>query len=349
MRILLASCASALLISACSTQPTALPPPSLFPSEMEQTGKVYENATDLRLGRGVPRDYAEASRLLRQLAEEGDGRAMNDLGVMVARGQGYDRDYSEAARWFSRAAANGNSSARFNLALMQLHGLGVANDLDQAISLLFEAAYQGNPRAQVLLAQVLEFHGGSSSEVRRLRQRAAESGDIEAWRDLAAADGDAWASVADPAVDSQDAVSDLLAADHAPALEGYPLARLQDELANLRREASAGVMVAQHNLALRYANGDGVPHDNGEAARWMTRAADAGYAPAQYQLARMYLNGQGVQQDPVVAHLWFNRASSARDANLARAARRSLEDLEAQMPPRDINRAQSMAADRVRD
>ncbi len=48
-------------------------------------------------GRG---DYAAAMRLLRPLADQGDARAQNYLGVMYQIGQGVPQDYAEAVNWF---------------------------------------------------------------------------------------------------------------------------------------------------------------------------------------------------------------------------------------------------------
>jgi localization factor PodJL len=47
----------------------------------------------------------------------------------------------------------------------------------------------------------------------------------------------------------------------------------------LRQAAAEGDARAQHAIALRYAQGQGMPQDLTEAARWLERAADAGLAP----------------------------------------------------------------------
>jgi TPR repeat protein len=49
-------------------------------------------------------DYATAQRLLRPLAEQGNGRAQFSLGAMYDRGQGVAQDYKEAAKWYRLAA-----------------------------------------------------------------------------------------------------------------------------------------------------------------------------------------------------------------------------------------------------
>jgi TPR repeat protein len=43
-----------------------------------------------------------------------------------------------------------------------------------------------------------------------------------------------------------------------------------------------------------YRDGDGVPEDDAEAARWYRLAADQGHAPAQFNLGLMHATGEGV-------------------------------------------------------
>jgi len=113
----------------------------------------------------------------------------------------------------------------------------------------------------------------------------------------------------------------------------------------LRAAAEAGFAMAQKNLALAYANGEGVerseeraaewmrraaeqldveaahllaemhregrgaPRDLAEAARWYRRGAKAGFPQAQYTLGLLHLEGQGVERDPRKAEAWFRYAA----------------------------------------
>ena len=65
----------------------------------------------------------------------------------------------------------------------------------------------------------------------------------------------------------------------------------------------------QYNLGVMYANGQGVPQDYAEAARWYRKAADLGFAAAQAQLGNMYCVGQGVPQDYAECARWFRKAA----------------------------------------
>ena len=60
-------------------------------------------------------DYVPAMQLFRPLAQRGDAKAQNLLGVMYRRGQGVARNSVRAFVWFSRAAARGDATARAEL------------------------------------------------------------------------------------------------------------------------------------------------------------------------------------------------------------------------------------------
>ena len=82
------------------------------------------------------------------------------------------------------------------------------------------------------------------------------------------------------------------------------------DVAELRSLATEGDAEAQALLGGMYADGEGVPQDDGEAVRWYRLAADQGDARAQFTLGRMYGAGQGVPQDYVTAHKWANLAAA---------------------------------------
>jgi TPR repeat protein len=60
-------------------------------------------------------DYMPAVRLFRPLAEQGNPKAQNLLGVMFRRGEGVPRNAARAHMWFSFAAARGDAKAKAEL------------------------------------------------------------------------------------------------------------------------------------------------------------------------------------------------------------------------------------------
>jgi hypothetical protein len=73
-------------------------------------------------------DYASAMRLLRPLADRGDPKAQNRVGMMYQRGWGVPLNYADAVSWLRRAADQGDADAQNNLAFMYLYGRGVSQD-----------------------------------------------------------------------------------------------------------------------------------------------------------------------------------------------------------------------------
>jgi localization factor PodJL len=65
----------------------------------------------------------------------------------------------------------------------------------------------------------------------------------------------------------------------------------------LRNAASNGDASAAYQVAVRYAEGRGVPANLEEAANWFERAASKGLAPAQFRYASMLEKGLGVKKD----------------------------------------------------
>ena len=80
--------------------------------------------------------------------------------------------------------------------------------------------------------------------------------------------------------------------------------------------AEQGQAVAQYNLGLLYANGQGVSKDDAQAQQWYEKAAAQGHAGAQVNLGILYDYGRGVAQDYKKAVYWY-RLSAKQGNELA--------------------------------
>jgi TPR repeat protein len=94
-------------------------------------------------------DYAEALRLLRPLAEQGDADAQRTLGAMYKQGQGVPQDHDRAVAWYQKAvdqmkAVEDGEAAYAN------------GDYAEALRLLRPLADQGNDLAQTSLGLMYE-------------------------------------------------------------------------------------------------------------------------------------------------------------------------------------------------
>lgn len=94
-----------------------------------------------------------------------------------------------------------------------------------------------------------------------------------------------------------------------PATAPPPAQSQSEILGQLQRDALAGEALAQHDLALAYVDGRGVPQNYEMAAVWFEKAALAGLERAQFNLAMLFENALGVPQDFERAFLLYKAAA----------------------------------------
>ena len=78
-----------------------------------------------------------------------------------------------------------------------------------------------------------------------------------------------------------------------------------------------------------------------EAFKWFRKAAEQGQDTAQDELALKYANGQGVIQDYVQAHKWWNIAGASGNKN----AIRNRGIVAKKMTAKQLAKAQELAAE----
>ena len=206
------------------------------------------------------KDYAEAFRIAKPLAESGDKDAQFGLGWLYDKGQGADRSEQLAAAWYRKAAEQGHLLAQLNLATMYEYGSGVEQSLEQALSWYRKAADQGDAEAQNTVG-VLYASG-----------QGTERDDFVAvmWYEKAAAQNFAKAqkNLGDMYADGRG-----VRHDEREALRLYYLAAEQKH---------AG---AAFNIGYWYETGRaGQKRDYEAAARWYAKAADYGSTRAREAL-----------------------------------------------------------------
>ena len=82
----------------------------------------------------------------------------------------------------------------------------------------------------------------------------------------------------------------------------------------LRTAAIAGDTAAEFEVAMRYAQGRGIPPDQQRAAHWLELAAQQGLAPAQFRLGGFYEKGIGVKKDLTQARTLYLAAAAKGNA-----------------------------------
>ena len=86
------------------------------------------------------------------------------------------------------------------------------------------------------------------------------------------------------------------------------------------------------------------PQDDAETVRWWRLAADQGRALAQTNLGVAYANGQGVPRDYVQAHMWFDLAASGTTGQNYELAVRRRDAIAARLTAEEVAEAQRLAA-----
>ncbi len=103
-----------------------------------------------------------------------------------------------------------------------------------------------------------------------------------------------------------------LAADVAPVDAIAPAGvEALSSFSILRAYAEMGHILAQHQLAQRYATGEGVARDRSLAVLWFQRAADAGEPRSQLALSQLYAKGEGVARSERWAIYWMRQAAES--------------------------------------
>lgn len=91
----------------------------------------------------------------------------------------------------------------------------------------------------------------------------------------------------------------------------------KETAAQTEQAAQKGIPGAQHDLALMYETGDGLPKDLAQALFWYGKAAQSGFADSQYNLALLYHEGRGTARDYGKARFWYEKAAAQGLAHAA--------------------------------
>jgi hypothetical protein len=131
----------------------------------------------------------------------------------------------------------------------------------------------------------------------------------------------------------------------APLVKPPSLPAGVTDLAGLRKLAERGDPAAQFALGARYATGEEVKQDYGEAVRWFTLAADRGHIKAQATLGAYYWAARGVPQDLSKAYFWSVLAQAGGD----QASKYRVAVLTSRLTRSQVVAAQQEASDWLRN
>jgi len=101
------------------------------------------------------KDWFNAIRNLRPLAEENDDRALVLLGNMYNDGNGVPKNSKTAFEHYKRALINNNNNAMVAIATMYAQGMGVEKDFKTGFNWFKKSAEYGNSAGQIMFASIL--------------------------------------------------------------------------------------------------------------------------------------------------------------------------------------------------
>jgi TPR repeat protein len=275
-----------------------------------------------RDGTGIPQDFLEARRYLRQSAETN-----LPMGMVAYARHLYDRrasnspNYGEARRWVVRAAEAGLPDAINLYGFFLENGWGGDKDVDGAIRQYQKAAQLGVASASFYLGQIAEFGRAGKKDTDaalRFYETAARSGDLDGMRKFAEL-----TLQGRPTPDKVSEARNLLikAADagHADSMQvlgdSYQKGRLGEVDMQLARQwwekaAARGNTSSMVSLGVAFHNGNGVPRSYSEARRWYELAAEKGNSSGLANIGVLYEFGLGVPQNFSEAWRLFDKAAA---------------------------------------
>ncbi|HEX4963833.1 MAG TPA: toll/interleukin-1 receptor domain-containing protein [Thermoanaerobaculia bacterium] len=226
---------------------------------------------------GLPQDEVQAVCWYRRAAEASNGRGMAELGWMYKFGLGsLPQDDIQALAWFQKAAEAGDGVGMYSFGLMLELGSVQRKDRALAVHWYREAAEAGNTKAMNRLGWLC-ISGGCG--VRKDYTQAAS------WFLKSAEKGD---------IQGMRYVGVM----HSNGWGGLPKSA-EGAVRWFRKSANAGSARSKAYLGVMYEKGlGGVPKDEVRALRYYQDAADNGSARGLALLALMYERGSGgLQKD----------------------------------------------------
>jgi localization factor PodJL len=211
--------------------------PTQVPSALRQAAlagdavAIYDIASRIAEGRGIPQDMILAVRLYERAAQAGLPPAQERFAMLLEKGIGIGRDPKQAAIWYERAAQGGNIRAMHNLATLLTAGSNGKPDYATALRWYNEAAEAGLKDSQFNMGILL---------ARGIGTRQDSAGAYK-WFALAAAQGDADAAKKRDEIAGRLSAADLTAA-RASAEQWRP--RSVDPVANQAPAPADGQTVA---------------------------------------------------------------------------------------------------------
>jgi TPR repeat protein len=300
-------------------------------------------------------DYVKAFEIFQETAKSNNAIAQHMLAICYYYGHGVEINKSSALFWFREASDKSFAKSLMMAGLMLMNGEGIEKSIDESLLYLEKAArsddaYSCRLLGGIFAGEINEFESktdlpkaieyfemGANLEDAGCMQRLAYFINEE---NLYSNEGAVRAlelNVRSAELGNTDAAFNAgLAYVHGRGAE----VNIDKAFKWYKAAASAGVVLAQHNLGALYMN-SGTDLDSIEAHYWYLQAAKKGSFLSQNCLGHMYFFGQGVEKNLVIALSWFLLAS--RDGKHIESAE-YVRHLKAELNPDQISEAELISS-----
>ncbi|MBF0186717.1 MAG: SEL1-like repeat protein [Magnetococcales bacterium] len=257
---------------------------------------------------------------LKLKAQQGDAKAMMQVGERLESGTGIKQNLTQAISWYKKAAELNIPNAQYRVGIAYKTGEGAPIDLETAAKWFRRAAEANNPQAQVELGLLLESSKDPKLKAEALTwfEKAAQKGVAQAQYKM----GHAFQTGQGKKQSDTEALQwHLLAAEQDIAQSQYALANAfllgkgtaRDNVKSARymlRAAEKGIADAQYRYGMFLNKGIGVEKDRNSAALWFFKAAEQGHMEGQFRAAIAYDKGEGIRRDSVQAFRWYSASAT---------------------------------------
>ena len=276
-------------------------------------------STDAQMG---SIDYSNFVQV-KKAAEQGDARAMFQLGEMYSDGKVVPENFAEAAKWYRRGADAGYPEAHTSMGLISLiRAVGLADSDESAVRFGSDESKKSEIISLIVHPEHLQIRNQMAlkESVKWLRVGAEQGHNANAQFVLGLLTGAGVGVEKDPV---QGAKWIRLAATKEPAaqafmgiyyLTGRGVEKDFIEAARrLRDAAEKEVPMAYATLGMMYAEGLGVVKDYAEASKWLRKGVQHGDPEAKGYLGMLHLLGWGGPQDLTQAYTLAREAAEQGD------------------------------------
>ncbi len=234
------------------------------------------------------KNYKEAVKRYRQASIQGVVAAQEKLGTILLNGnEQIKQNYTEAYKWLREAAEGNSAYAEYGLGRIYELGLEVNYDLTKAISHYKRSVQLGGVQALLNLGFIYEQKGMIDKDEDKLKssfeyyKKAANLGHK----------------------DAKYHVGRMLFRGI-----GVPT-NVKSAINYLQSAISSGSVFAKYELSLLYFKKSNM---NSKAKRLLKEAAEAGYVLAQEELAQRYADGNGFEKNLVKSYAWISVAAECK-------------------------------------